>query len=158
MQVKIGNIKKPLGIIKKNKRKGRGIGSGRGKTSGRGSKGAKARSGSGGFYLGFEGGQMSLVRRLPKRGFTNKFKKEWAIVNIGSIAKLSNLEKDAIVNRDILYKNRLIRNKRLPIKILGNGKLERAVNVEAEAFSGSAKKAIENVGGKVLIARSVTKC
>ncbi|MFC1480118.1 50S ribosomal protein L15 [Candidatus Omnitrophota bacterium] len=148
MVLKIEDIKKPRGVKGNSKRKGRGIGSGRGKTSGRGHKGAKSRSGGGTYTPGFEGGQMPLVRRIPKRGFTNKFKKEWSVVNIDTLDKVGLIEDGAVVDKELLLANRVLRKKQLPFKVLGKGKLSKAITVKANSFSASAKKAIEAAGGK----------
>ncbi|MFH1837377.1 MAG: 50S ribosomal protein L15 [Candidatus Omnitrophota bacterium] len=148
MVLKIEDIGKPKGIKRKGKRKGRGIGSGKGKTSGKGHKGAKARSGGGTYNPGFEGGQMPLVRRIPKRGFTNKFKKEWAVINIGTLDKTLAVEDGTVIDKEFLLKNKILKIKRLPCKVLGKGKLSKAITVKANAFSAPAKKAIEDAGGK----------
>ena len=150
MGLKIEDIRKPKTIGNK-KRKGRGIGSERGKTSGKGHKGAKARSGGGTYNPGFEGGQMPLVRRVPKRGFTNKWKREWAVVNVGSLQKSDIIANGMTVDRETLLTSKLLRKRRLPFKVLGKGTLEKSITVEANAFSDSAKKAIEAAGGKVKV-------
>lgn len=136
---------------KKGKRKGRGIGSGRGKTSGKGHKGAKARSGGGTYTPGFEGGQMPLVRRLPKRGFTNKFKKKVGLVNIGTLQKNPLIETGSVIDKAFLVSKRILKNMKGPFKVLGKGRLEKAVTVKANAFSESARKRIEEAGGKAEI-------
>ena len=128
------------------KRLGRGIGSGIGKTSGKGHKGQNARSG-GGVRVGFEGGQMPLVRKLPRRGFNNAvFAKEYTIVNI---ADLNKFEDNAVVDVNSLKEKGIV-NKvaKYGIKVLGNGKLEKALTVKADKFSESAKSKIEKAGGK----------
>ncbi len=136
---------KPVPGSKKNaKRKGQGPGSGNGKTAGRGQKGQKSRSG-GGVRPGFEGGQMPLARRLPKRGFTNIFKKEYAIVNVSS---LNIFENDQEVSIDLLRENGLINSEKDGVKILGNGDLEKKLIVKVNAFSQSAIEKIEGAGGK----------
>ncbi len=150
MVLRIENIPKPV-IKGKGKRKGRGIGSGRGKTAGKGHKGAKARSGGGNYPAGFEGGQMPLIRKLPKRGFTNKFKKEWGIVNIGTLEKMDSLSSGSVVDREFLLGNGIMNSKRIPFKVLGKGVLQKKLTVKANAFSASAKKAIEDAGGKAEI-------
>jgi large subunit ribosomal protein L15 len=152
MGLRIGNIQRPHGFKKKGKRVGRGIGSGKGKTSGKGHKGALARSGGGDYNPGFEGGQMPLVRRIPKRGFTNIFKKEWSILNIGTLQNSEAVGEGAVVDRDFLLKSGLVRNKRLPVKVLGKGTISKAITVKAAAFSRSAAKAIQEAGGKTEIA------
>ncbi|MFH1394539.1 MAG: 50S ribosomal protein L15 [Candidatus Omnitrophota bacterium] len=151
MGLRIEDIRKPKANKRKGKRKGRGIGSGRGKTSGRGHKGAKSRSGGGTYNPGFEGGQMPLVRRVPKRGFTNKFAKKWVIVNIGTFEKANLIKDGTIVDSDFLSANKIIKTKRLPIKVLGKGKLTKKLTVKACAFSEAAKKAIEEADGKTEI-------
>jgi len=128
------------------KRLGRGIGSGIGKTSGKGHKGQNARSG-GGVRVGFEGGQMPLVRKLPRRGFNNAvFAKEYTIVNI---ADLNKFDDNAVVDVNSLKEKGIV-NKvaKYGIKVLGNGKLEKALTVKADKFSESAKSKIEKAGGK----------
>ncbi len=127
------------------KRLGRGIGSGKGKTSGKGHKGQWARSG-GGVRPGFEGGQMPLTRRLPKRGFNNRFKKVYAIVNVNL---LNNFEANAVVDFETLYYAGLIKEVKnaCGLKVLGNGELNVALTVKASKFSEQAKNAIEKAGG-----------
>ncbi len=132
------------GSKRRSKRVGRGIGSGLGKTSGKGHKGQLARSG-GGKGPGFEGGQTPLQRRLPKRGFTSIFKKEYAIVNV---VDLNRFEANSEVTPELLRSSGLVRNK-LDIKILGNGELEKALTVKAQKFSKAAAEKIEAAGGKV---------
>jgi len=128
------------------KRLGRGIGSGLGKTSGKGHKGQWARSG-GGVRPGFEGGQMPLTRRLPKRGFTNIFKKQYNIVNLGD---LDAFDAGTVVNEALLLETGVL-SKAEPygLKVLGNGELTKALTVQANSFSAAAKEAIEKAGGKV---------
>ena len=140
--MKLDSLKPIKGSIKNRKRKGRGHGSGLGKSAGRGDKGAGQRSG---FKRRswFEGGQMSIARRLPMRGFTNIFKKEFQIVNIDKIASLG-LEK---VDAQTLKENGLIRSALKPVKILGNGDLDKKVHITATVFSKSAKQKIEEAGG-----------
>ena len=130
------------GSRKKRKRVGRGPGSGHGKTSCRGHKGQNSRSG-GGVKPGFEGGQMPLQRRLPKRGFTNIFQKTFSIVNVGSLEKLEESE----ITPEVLIKQGLVRKIQDGVKILGNGELTKAVTVKAHAFSASAKEKIEKAKG-----------
>ena len=137
-------LKRPASI-KKRKRLGCGNSSGTGKTSGRGQKGQKSRSG-GGVHPGFEGGQMPLQRRIPKRGFTNIFKKEYRIINVSQLEKL-NL---AVVDPDALIKACLLKEDSF-LKILGNGEITKAVTVTADVFSKSAKEKIEKAGGKAVI-------
>ena len=128
------------------KRLGRGIGSGLGKTSGKGHKGQWARSG-GGVRPGFEGGQMPLTRRLPKRGFTNIFKKEYNIVNLWD---LECFEANAVINEDVLLSTGIL-SKAQPygLKVLGGGELTKPLTVQAAYVTASAKEAIEKAGGKV---------
>ncbi len=151
MVLKIQDIGKPKGNRRKKKRVGRGIGSGKGKTSGKGHKGAKARSGGGTYTPGFEGGQMPLVRRVPKRGFTNIFKKEWNLVNIGTLQGLGSIKDGSVVDKDFMIANRVMKKKALPVKVLGKGTLSKSITVKANAFSATAKKAIEEAGGKAEI-------
>ncbi|AYO29434.1 MAG: large subunit ribosomal protein [Thermoanaerobacteraceae bacterium] len=132
------------GSTKKVKRVGRGIGSGHGKTSTRGHKGQNARSG-GGVRPGFEGGQMPLYRRLPKRGFTNIFKKEFALVNVED---LNSFEENTRITPELLIKSGILKKIKDGVKVLGNGELKVKVDVEAHAFSKSAKEKIEAAGGK----------
>ncbi|MBB5183549.1 50S ribosomal protein L15 [Catenisphaera adipataccumulans] len=124
-------------------RVGRGPGSGNGKTSGRGQKGQKSRSG-GGTRLGFEGGQTTLARRLPKRGFTNFNRKEYAIVNVET---LNRYDEGTVVNIDLLMQDKVVDKPMSGLKILGNGELNKRLVVQAKKFSKSAKEAIEKVGG-----------
>ena len=126
-----------------NFRRGRGHGSGNGKTAGKGHKGQKARSGAP--RPGFEGGQMPLYRRLPKRGFKNRNSKEIVAVNI---SVLENFDNDAVVSVDTLIKKGIVKNPRDGVKILGNGELTKKLTVQANAFSASAKEKIEALGGK----------
>lgn len=131
--------------FKIRKRVGRGPGSGLGKTSGRGQKGQNARSG-GGVRPGFEGGQLPLFRRLPKRGFSNaKFKTVYAVINLSDLNKF---EDGAIVTPEILKEMGILKNQLNGVKVLGNGKLEKKLTVKAHKFSESAKESIEKMGGK----------
>ena len=125
-------------------RKGRGHGTGNGKTAGRGHKGQGARSG-GGVRVGFEGGQMPLSRRVPKRGFNNIFAKPLEIVNLSA---LNAFEDGAVVNAEALLEKGILNKCEYGFKVLGNGKVTKKVTVEASAFSKSAKEAIEAAGGK----------
>ncbi len=127
------------------KRKGRGPGTGNGKTAGRGHKGQKARSG-GGVRVGFEGGQMPLARRVPKRGFNNIFAKPLDAVNISVLN--DRFEDGAVVGVDELIAAGIVSNCKYGIKILGNGELTKKLTVKAAAFSGTAKEKIESAGGK----------
>lgn len=131
--------------FKTRKRVGRGPGSGLGKTSGKGQKGQNARSG-GGVRPGFEGGQLPLFRRLPKRGFSNaKFKTVYAVINLSDLNKF---EDGAIVTPEILKEMGILKNQLNGVKVLGNGKLEKKLTVKAHKFSESAKESIEKMGGK----------
>lgn len=142
--MKIEELKPSAGSRKKPKRVGRGPGSGHGKTSCRGHKGQKARSGAS-IPAGFEGGQMPLHRRLPKRGFSNyPFKKEYAIVNIERLNKIESEE----ITPELLLKEGIISNLKDGLKVLGNGEIKRAITIRAHAFSKSAIKKIEAAGGK----------
>ena len=132
------------GSVKSAYRKGRGAGSGNGKTAGKGHKGQKARSG-GGVRVGFEGGQMPLVRRIPKRGFNNIFAKPLEIVNVSALNKF---EDGATVNVCDLLEKGILSKCRYGYKVLGSGKLSKKLTVQASAFSASAKEAIEAAGGK----------
>ncbi len=145
--MKLHQIAPAVGSTTSPKRLGRGIGSGLGKTSGRGTKGQNSRSG-GGVRPGFEGGQMPLTRRLPRRGFNNKiFKKEYTIVNL---SQLNTLKENTVVTAELLLKNKLI-NSIAPygLKVLGNGNLDKALTVKANKFSESAIAKITKAGGKI---------
>ena len=142
--MKLNDLTAVPGSRRGPKRIGRGIGSGWGKTSGKGSKGQKARSG-GSIRPGFEGGQMPLQRRVPKRGFTNIFAKEYRAVNVGALEKL---EDGATVDAKALAEAGIAKSGGRKIKILGGGKLSKKLTVRAAAFSGSAKQKIEAAGGK----------
>ena len=143
--LRLGNLQKTPGAIKKRKRIGRGPGSGHGKTSTRGHKGQLARAGAK-KRAWFEGGQMPLARRVPKRGFTSLRKKEFQIVNLKS---LSTCAKDQLITPLVLKNLGLIKREDLPVKILGEGKISFPLTVQAHAFSQSAKEKIEATGGKV---------
>ncbi|HYN15558.1 MAG TPA: 50S ribosomal protein L15 [Terriglobales bacterium] len=138
----LSTVRAPKGSSEKRKRVGRGMGSGMGKTSTRGHKGQRSRSGSR-MMRGFEGGQMPLHRRLPKRGFTNIFKKEYAVVNLDRIAALS----ESTVTLELLRKAGLAGKHDL-VKILGDGELKTAITVQAHKFSKSAQEKITKAGGK----------
>lgn len=147
----LNNLQSPKGSTKKNKRIGRGQGSGQGTQAGKGHKGQKARAG-GGVRLGYEGGQMPIYMRLPKRGFSNApFKTEYAILTLGQIE--SKFEStDTPVNRETLIQKKLLKGieKRLPIKILSKGEFKKSlVFVDIEKFSKSAAEAVSNSGGKI---------
>ena len=145
--MKLDSLSPVKGSVSKKKRIGRGHGSGLGKTSGRGHKGAGQRSGNR-KRAWFEGGQMPLARRLPRRGFTNIFKEVFQIVNVGDI---SNLKDGSIVDPASLEASGLIRSSLKPVKILGNGTIEKKIKISASAFSNSAKEKIEKVGGETII-------
>ena len=142
--MKISDLAPEPGSRKTRKRVGRGPGSGHGKTSCRGHKGQNARSG-GGVKPGFEGGQMPLQRRLPKRGFTNIFAKKYSIINVGSLEKIS----ESTITPDILVQEGLIKNTKDMIKVLGNGEVTKAFTIQAHAFSASAKEKINKAKGTV---------
>lgn len=142
--MKLHELKPAEGSVKEALRKGRGPGSGLGKTAGRGQKGQKSRSG-GGVRPGFEGGQMPLVRRLPKRGFTNIFAKVYSIVNLKD---LEVFEENTLVTPELLKEAGLIRKAQDNIKILGDGDLTKKLTVQAHKFSKSAQEKIEALGGK----------
>jgi len=143
------NLKCPKGAHKKRKLLGRGSGSGHGKTSTRGSKGQTSRSGPG-TYLGFEGGQMPLIRKIAKRGFTNIFREEVQVVNLDRLANI----KESLINREVLYTYGLIKDKTKPVKILGDGDLKAVYTVQADAFSKKAAEKIKASGGKAEIQTS----
>jgi len=142
--MKLHELKPAEGAVKTPLRKGRGVGSGLGKTSGRGHKGQKARSG-GGTRPGFEGGQMPLSRRLPKRGFTNPFSKEYSLVNLKD---LNRFEEGTVVTPELLKEEGLVKKLNDGVKILGEGELAKKLTVKAHKFSKSAKEKIEALGGK----------
>lgn len=142
--MKLHELQPAPGSKTKQRRVGRGPGSGLGKTSGKGHKGAKARSG-GGKAPGFEGGQMPLTRRLPKSGFTNIFRKEYAEVKVGN---LEIFEDGTVVTVDLLREAGLVKNLRDGVKILGTGDLTRKLTVKVQRFTGSAREKIEQAGGK----------
>jgi large subunit ribosomal protein L15 len=141
--MKITDLKPPKGAKKRKKRVGCGPGSGHGKTAGRGTKGAKQRSGKE-YGPGFEGGQMPLIRRIPKRGFHNPFKEEYAVVNLKKLEKI--IEKYDEITPEILRKEGIVK-KDLPIKILGDGELKKPIKIVAHAFSEKAKEKITAIGG-----------
>jgi large subunit ribosomal protein L15 len=142
--MKLHELRAAEGSTKKPKRKGRGTGSGNGKDAGRGMNGQNSRSG-GGTRPGFEGGQMPLTRRIPKRGFTNIFRKEWSIINIDD---LNGFENGAVVTPEVLEKIGMIKQVKDGVKILGEGNLEKNLTVKAHKFSKSALEKIESAGGK----------
>ena len=142
--MKLHELAPAAGSTTAAKRLGRGVGSGLGKTSGKGHKGAKARSG-GGKRPGFEGGQMPLYRRVPKKGFTNIFRMEYAEVNVG---QLEVFTEGTVVNVELLKAAGIIKKTLDGVKVLGNGELTKKLTVEAAKFTESAKEKIEAVGGK----------
>ena len=147
--MRLGNLSPAEGAVTPAKRLGRGIGSGLGKTSGKGHKGQWARSG-GGVRVGFEGGQMPLTRRLPKRGFNNNFRKVYSIVNLSAF---NNFEAGSVVDKAALLEKGLIKEVKndAGLKVLASGEINVAVTVKAAKFSESAKEAIEKAGGKAEI-------
>ena len=142
--MKLDDLRPAPGSTKKQKRVGRGDGSGHGKTACRGHKGQRARAG-GGTRPGFEGGQMPLQRRLPKRGFNNPFKVDVAIVNLDQLAAFSS---DSEVNPETLSERGLVHGKNRRIKILGDGTINRSLTIKAHSFSAKAREEIEAAGGK----------
>ena len=142
--MKLHELSPKEGSVKEGFRKGRGAGSGNGKTAGKGHKGQNARSG-GGVRPGFEGGQLPLYRKLPKRGFNNKFAKQYVVVNV---AALNDFENGAVVDLDALLAMGIIHKELDGVKILGEGELTKALTVRASVFSASAKEKIEAAGGK----------
>lgn len=144
--MKINELKPAEGSVSKSKRLGRGIGSGLGKTSGKGHKGQNARSG-GGVRAGFEGGQMPLIRQLPKIGFTNNFRKVYTTINVG---ELEVLEEGTTVTAELLKsKNIIAKIEPYGLKVLGNGNLTKKLNVQAAKFTDGAVKKITAVGGTI---------
>ncbi|KQL52141.1 50S ribosomal protein L15 [Heyndrickxia shackletonii] len=141
--MKLHELQPAEGSRKQRNRVGRGIGSGNGKTAGKGHKGQNARSG-GGVRLGFEGGQTPLFRRLPKRGFTNINRKDYAIVNLDA---LNRFEDGTEITPALLIETGVVSKEKAGVKILANGKLEKKVTVKAHKFSSAAKEAIEAAGG-----------
>lgn len=142
--VKLSELGPAPGAKRERKRVGRGIGSGLGKTSARGHKGQKARAG-GGKGPAFEGGQTPLQRRLPKRGFNNKWRREWAIVSLG---RLNGFSEGTEITPELLHREGIVKNLRDGLKVLGTGTVDRKLIVKAHAFSGSAREKIEAAGGK----------
>lgn len=133
------------GARKQTKRLGRGLGSGQGKTAGKGHKGQNSRSG-GGVAIGFEGGQTPFYKRMPKRGFTNFTRKEYAIVNLAALEKFDN---DAVVTPELLKEVGVVKKEFDGVKVLGNGTLTKKLTVKCNKISASAKAAVEKAGGKV---------
>ena len=148
----LNNIKDNVGSNKNRKRIGRGIGSGTGKTSGKGHKGQKARSGVS--IKGFEGGQMPIHRRLPKRGFNNINKVSFVEINVNRLDKLIDekiIDPNKTINNKVLMNIGLINSEKSRVKLLANGELKNKINIEISAISSSAKEKVEKVGGSVLI-------
>jgi large subunit ribosomal protein L15 len=143
--MKLNELSPAQGSAKAAYRKGRGAGSGNGKTAGKGHKGQNARSG-GGVRVGFEGGQLPLYRKLPKRGFKNRFAVNYAVVNV---AALNRFEDGAVVDAEALKAAKLVRKELDGVKILGNGELTKTLTVKATVFSATAKEKIEAAGGKI---------
>ena len=142
--MKLHELSPAIGSTKESKRIGRGHGSGQGKTAGKGHKGQHARAGRG-MRPGFEGGQMPLQRRVPKRGFNNIFAEEWVAINV---AALEVFEDGAVVDAAALTEKGIIKKAELPVKVLGNGKLTKKLTVNLNAFSASAAEKINAAGGK----------
>lgn len=142
--MKLHELRAPKGATRKPKRKGRGTATGQGKTAGRGMNGQNSRSG-GGVRPGFEGGQMPITRIIPKRGFTNPFKKEWAILNVED---LNVFENGTVVTPEMLQESGIVGKIVDGVKVLGNGDLEKNVTVKAHKFSKSAAQKIASAGGK----------
>ena len=142
--MKLHELSPAAGSTRPNFRKGRGAGSGNGKTAGKGHKGQNARSG-GGVRPGFEGGQLPLYRKLPKRGFTNHFAKQYAIINVET---LDRDEAGAVIDIDTLINDKVIKNRFDGLKVLANGEITKALTVKAAVFSAQAKEKIEAAGGK----------
>ncbi|MCR6098326.1 50S ribosomal protein L15 [Salipaludibacillus agaradhaerens] len=143
--MQLHELQPSVGSRKERKRKGRGVGTGNGKTAGKGHKGQNARSG-GGVRPGFEGGQMPIFRRLPKRGFKNPNRTEYAIVNLET---LNRFDEGTEVTPALLVETGVVKNEKDGIKVLGNGTLDRKLTVKAHKFSGSSKEAIEAAGGTI---------
>ncbi len=148
MALSLNNLKPAAGSTHKKKRVGRGPGSGLGKTAGRGNKGQKSRSGYSS-KIGFEGGQMPLQRRLPKRGFTNIFKKEWLEISLSKIEDSFNAGDE--VTPEILHERGLIKKAKHDVVILGNGEISKALKISAHRFTKTAQDKIEKVGGSATV-------
>jgi large subunit ribosomal protein L15 len=144
MAISLNNLHAPKGSTHKKKRVGRGPGTGLGKTSGRGEKGQKSRSGYSS-KVGFEGGQMPLHRRLPKRGFTNIFKKEWIEVSLSSLEQ--NFEANDEITPEVLHDRGLIKKAKRDVVVLGTGEISKALRISAHRFTKSAREKIEKAGG-----------
>jgi large subunit ribosomal protein L15 len=151
MAIGLNNLRVPEGSTHKKKRLGRGPGSGLGKTAGRGNKGQKSRSGYSA-KIGFEGGQMPLHRRLPKRGFTNIFKKEWIEVSLAALEQ--NFEADEEVTPELLHERGLIKKAKRDVVVLGTGDISKALRISAHRFTKSAREKIEKAGGAATLITS----
>ena len=147
MAISLNTVKPAKGSTHKKKRVGRGPGSGLGKTAGRGEKGQKSRSGYS-RKIGFEGGQMPLHRRLPKRGFTNIFKKRWLEISLASLEQ--HFEADAEITPEVLHERGLIKKASHDVVVLGNGEVSKPLRVSAHRFTKSAREKIEKAGGAVV--------
>ena len=149
--MKLNELNLDKKVVRNKKRIGRGIGSGTGKTSGKGHKGQKSRSGVS--IKGFEGGQMPIHRRLPKRGFNNIFRKEYLPINLGTIQKLiddKKISENNVINNEIFWNAGLLKKKKSKIKILAKGNLKSKIKIEGCNFSKSAKLMIEKIGGSIV--------
>ena len=146
MAISLNTLKPTKGSTHKKKRVGRGPGSGLGKTAGRGEKGQKSRSGYS-RKIGFEGGQMPLHRRLPKRGFTNIFKKRWLEISLASLEE--HFDADSEITPEVLHERGLIKKARYDVVVLGNGEISKPLRVSAHRFTKSAREKIEKAGGAV---------
>ena len=144
--MQLNQINAPRGLDRRRKRVGRGVGSGRGKTCGRGSKGQTSRSGRKPRF-GFEGGQMPIIRRMPKRGFRQRNPNIYQIINLD---KLNKLKKDSVVNAALLAAEGLVKRKSLPVKVLAKGELKKPLTLQVEKLSAAAMKKVKAAGGKVL--------
>ncbi|MGL4484721.1 MAG: 50S ribosomal protein L15 [Anaerovoracaceae bacterium] len=142
--MKLHELRAPKGSTKNPKRKGRGTATGQGKTAGRGMNGQNSRSG-GGTRLGFEGGQMPLYRRLPKRGFTNIWGKEYAELNVEALNIFDN---ETVITQELLKEKKMVKQVKDGVKILGNGKLEKKLTIKVAKFTKTAVDKIESAGGK----------
>lgn len=153
--MQLHDLKAPEGANKKRKRIGRGESSGSGKTAGRGANGQKSRTGKGKPRRGFEGGQMPMYRRMPKRGFTNIFAKDWSVVNVDTLAK--HFEDGATVNLETMRKAGLAKKKDAGFRVLGRGELGLILNISADHVTPSALEKIEKAGGTVALIEQKAK-
>ncbi len=147
MGTTLSDLMPPAGARRKRKRVGRGPGCGQGKTSGKGQKGQRCRSGSG-IRRGFEGGQMPLQRRLPKRGFNNLFRVKYHVINVG---RISNGCDEKVIGPEEMREAGLVPRKKGYVKVLGSGEIEKSLTIKAHHFSASAKEKIEKAGGKIVV-------